>query len=92
MLKKKKDFIKETNQEKVYHEIIKELQRLNNNSNREYVTTKMLEESISHYCSRVESKLLEIKVELFKWVIKINLAQTSIIIVLMFALLDFFLK
>ncbi len=79
-------------QTEVYKYMIKELRKLIRDSNRNYVISKVLDESIKHYYSRVEQKLLETKTDLFKWFIKTNIAQTSIIIALLFALLDFFFK
>jgi hypothetical protein len=75
-----------------YKHMIKELRKLIRDCNKDYVTSKVLDESIKHHCSRMEQKLLETKADLFKWFVKTNIAQTSIIIGLLFALLDFFLK
>ena len=89
---KGKKKVDKTKQNEVYKYVMKELQKVIRDCNKNYVTTKVLDESIKHYYSRVEQKLLETKTDLFKWFIKTNIAQTSIIIALLFALLDFFLK
>ncbi|MFQ3307477.1 MAG: hypothetical protein ACI8ZF_000729 [Candidatus Midichloriaceae bacterium] len=73
-------------------DLVKELRKLINNCNKNYVTKNLLDESIKYYYSRVEQKLSETKTDLFKWFIKTNIAQTSVIIGLLFALLDFFYK
>ena len=81
-----------TKQATVYKYMTKELRKVIRDCNKNYVTTRVLDESIKHYYSRVEQKLLETKMDLFKWFIKTNIAQTSIIIAILFALLDYFLK
>jgi hypothetical protein len=52
----------------------------------------LFDDSIKHYYSRVEQRLSEAKTDIFKWFIKTNIAQTSILIALIFTLLDFFFK
>ena len=63
-----------------------------NDCNKKYVTKRLFDDSIKHYYSRVEQKLSEAKTDIFKWFIKTNIAQTSILIALIFTLLDFFFK
>ena len=71
---------------------IEELKKLINDYNKKYVTKRLFDVSIKHYYSRVEQKLSEAKTDIFKWFIKTNIAQTSILIALIFTLLDFFFK
>ena len=71
---------------------IRELKKLINDCNKQYVTKRFFNESIKHYYSRVEQKLSDTKADIFKWFIKTNIAQTSILIALIFTLLDFFFK
>jgi hypothetical protein len=71
---------------------INELKKSVNYSGKRYVTKKLFNDSVKHYYSRVEQKLSETKADIFKWFIKTNIAQTSILIALMFTLLDFYLK
>ena len=72
--------------------LINELKRLINNSGKRYITKRLFDDAVKHYYSRVEQKLSETKADIFKWFIKTNIAQTSILIALMFTLLDFYLK
>ena len=71
---------------------IKELKKLINDCDKKYVTKRLFDDSIKHYYSRVEQKLAEAKADIFKWFVKTNIAQTSILIALIFTLLDFFFK
>lgn len=71
---------------------IREMKKLINDCNKKYVTKRLFDDSIKHYYSRVEQKLSEAKTDIFKWFIKTNIAQTSILIALIFTLLDFFFK
>ncbi len=71
---------------------IRELKKLINDCNKKYVTKSLFDDSIRHYYSRVEQKLAEAKTDIFKWFVKTNIAQTSILIALIFTLLDFFFK
>ena len=71
---------------------IKELKKLINDCDKKYVTKRLFDDSIRHYYRRVEQKLAEAKADILKWFVKTNIAQTSILIVLIFTLLDFFFK
>lgn len=71
---------------------IKELKKLINDCDKKYVTKRLFDDSIKDYYCRVEQKLAEAKTYIFKWFVKTNIAQTSILIALIFTLLDFFFK
>ncbi len=86
-IKKDKKFYKNFDQN-----FINELKKLANYNGKRYVTKRLFNDSVKHYYSRVEQKLSETKADIFKWFIKTNIAQTSILIALMFTLLDFYLK
>ncbi len=71
---------------------LRELKKIINDCDKKYVTKRLFDDSIKHYYCRVEQKLAEAKTDIFKWFVKTNIAQTSILIALIFTLLDFFFK
>ena len=75
-----------------YQHMTKELRKLLRSYSKNYVTAKVLDESIKHHYARMEQKLVETKTEALKWFIKISVAQTLVIIALVFALLYFVSK
>ncbi len=73
-------------------EILKYLKGIMQSINKDYAASYILKKNMKYNYEKIEKKLSETKVELFKWFVKINIAQTSILIALMFALLEFFVK